>query len=98
MHQIKILACNRNGNHRRNNLCAQTLFKNYHISCIQESSFPNHHAFKTFQAQVSAVYNHHIFVNDQGTAGNVPVSVKHGGGVHDHPRRLLRCEVCDTPH
>ena len=74
-----VLACNRNADHSRNKFCAQHLFKNYHITCLQETSFSSPHGVETFQAQVNAEYHNTMFVNDRGTSSDVHLHGKHGG-------------------
>lgn len=53
MQACTVLARNRNANHSRSKFCAQHLFKNYHITCLQETSFSSSHDVETFQAQVN---------------------------------------------
>jgi hypothetical protein len=79
MQECRVLACNRNANHSRNKFCGQQLFKHYHVTCLQETSFSSPHDVKTFQAQINAEYKNTMFVNDRGTSSDVRLHGKHGG-------------------
>ena len=79
MQTCTVLACNRNADHSRNKFCAQHLFKNYHITCLQETSFSSPHGVETFQAQVNAEYQNTMFVNGRDTSSDKNLHGKHGG-------------------
>lgn len=78
MHQLKVLSCNRNGDHRRSKLCIYNLYNRHHISCVQESSFSTRNAFDTFRAQSQAALGGRLFVNDSGATSDSALHGKHG--------------------